>query len=129
MGELESLQQAIAALEAQRSLLGEATVEAALSPMREKLTALQRNLARQPRQQRKLATLLFMDIAGHTALTHQLDPEEQLEIIDQALHHMALAVAGHGGRVVRYQGDGFKAVFGLPTASERDPDNAIRAGL
>ena len=42
---------------------------------------------------------------------------------------MAEAVAQHGGRVVRYQGDGFKAVFGLPTASERDPDNAIRAGL
>ncbi|MDQ4075951.1 MAG: adenylate/guanylate cyclase domain-containing protein, partial [Chloroflexota bacterium] len=35
----------------------------------------------------------------------------------------------HGGRVVRFQGDGFKAVFGLPIASEYDPDHAVLAGL
>jgi class 3 adenylate cyclase/tetratricopeptide (TPR) repeat protein len=95
--------------------------------MHEKLAALQ--LAGQPEQQRKLATVMFMDIAGHTALTHHLDPEEQMEIIDRSLARLADQVAQHGGRVVRYQGDGFKAVFGLPLADENDPDNAIRAGL
>jgi predicted ATPase/class 3 adenylate cyclase len=127
MGELEQLQQAIAALDAQRAVLGDAVVEAALAPMREKLAVLQS--AREPEQQRKLATVLFMDIAGHTSLTHHLDPEEQMEIIDRALAQMAVPVAQHGGRVVRFQGDGFKAVFGLPTAQENDPDNAIRTAL
>ena len=127
MGDLERLQQAIQALEAQRSILGEAVVDAALGPMREKLAALQG--ARQPEQQRKLATVLFMDIAGHTALTQNMDPEELMEVVDQPLARMAERVAEHGGRVVRYQGDGFKAVFGLPTADENDPENAIRAGL
>ena len=139
MTELEQLEQAIAALEAQRPFLGEAVVEAALGPLRAKQATLEAatpQAARQPRkltaqleQQRKLASLLFMDIAGHTALTRHLDPEEQMEVIDQALARLAEPVLQHNGHVVRYQGDGFKAVFGLPSASEHDPDNAIRAGL
>ena len=40
MTELEKLTQAIAAIEAQRAILGEAVVEAALGPMREKLAQL-----------------------------------------------------------------------------------------
>ena len=35
----------------------------------------------------------------------------------------------HGGRVTRYTGDGFKALFGDPVAREDDPEQAIRAGL
>ena len=125
--EKETLEQAIDVLEAQRALLGDAVVEAAIAPMREKLAALE--AAEQPEQQRKLATILFVDIAGHTALTHQLDPEEQMEIIDRALARLAEPVGRYGGHVTRYQGDGFKAVFGLPTAGERDPDHAIHAAL
>lgn len=128
MGELENLRQAIAALESQREALGAAVVDAALGPLRARLADLQ--IAEgEPETQRKLATLLFMDMAGHTALTHHLDPEEQMEIIDDALARLAEPVAQHGGRVVRFQGDGYKAVFGLPTASEDDPDRAVRAGL
>ena len=77
MEELERLQQAIAALDAQRSVLGQVTVETALGPLRDRLAALQRQSAGQPTQQRKQATLLFMDVAGHTALTRQLDPENR----------------------------------------------------
>jgi hypothetical protein len=35
----------------------------------------------------------------------------------------------HGGRITRYTGDGFKALFGDPIAREDDPEQAIRAGL
>jgi predicted ATPase len=52
-----------------------------------------------------------------------------MEIIDRALLRLAEPVMRHGGRIVRYQGDGYKAVFGLPTAQEYDPDHAILAGL
>jgi predicted ATPase/class 3 adenylate cyclase len=129
MGELEGLQQAIAALEAQRAILGDAVVDAALGPMREKLAALLAAGEPEPEPQRKLATVLFMDIAGHTALTHHLDPEELMEVVDIPLSRLAKRVVEHGGRVVRYQGDGFKAVFGLPKADENDTENAIRTGL
>jgi class 3 adenylate cyclase/tetratricopeptide (TPR) repeat protein len=125
--ELTQLRAAIAALEAQRAALGDAVLETALGPLREKLAALEAQA--QPEQQRKLATVLFMDIAGHTALIRDLDPEENMALIDAALARLAAPVGQWGGHVARYQGDGFKAVFGLPTAHEDDPANAVRAAL
>jgi class 3 adenylate cyclase len=46
-----------------------------------------------------------------------------------ALKRLAAPVEAHGGHVTRFQGDGFKAVFGLPVAHENDPEQAVRAGL
>ena len=37
------------------------------------------------------------------------------------LVRLARVIEANGGHVARYQGDGFKAVFGLPTARESDP--------
>jgi class 3 adenylate cyclase/tetratricopeptide (TPR) repeat protein len=126
--EITRLGQAVVALEAQRAALGDAVVEAGLAPMREKLAAL-RSLNTPAEQQRKLATVLFMDIAEHTHLVRDLDPEEIMAIIDSTVARMAEFVCHFGGRIARYQGDGFKAVFGLPTAREDDPENAVRAAL
>ena len=50
MTEQEQLEQAIAALDAQRAFLGDAVVNAALAPMREKLASLQ---AKQPSAERQ----------------------------------------------------------------------------
>ena len=85
--------------------------------------------AGQSEQQRKQATVLFVDIAGHTRLIHNLDPEDNMEIIDRALVRLADPVKRFGGHITRYQGDGFKAVFGLPMAQENDPERAVQAGL
>ena len=49
--DLAQLEQAMTALEAQRSLLGDAVVDAALAPMRDKLAALRASHA--PAEQRK----------------------------------------------------------------------------
>ena len=121
------LEQAIAALEAQRAVLGDAVVDAALDPIYQKLAGLQDSAP--PEQKRRLASILFMDIAGHTQIVRDLDPEENMEIIDHALARLAEPVRRHGGHIARYQGDGFKAVFGLPVAHENDPENAVHTGL
>ena len=68
MNEREQLEQAIAALESQRAILGDAVVSTALAPMREKLAV----LSAQPtsaEQQRKLLTVLFADVSGFTAMS------------------------------------------------------------
>jgi predicted ATPase/class 3 adenylate cyclase len=127
MTEREQLRQSIATLEAQRPVLGDAVVEPALAALREKLAALEAQ--EQQTQQRKLATILFMDIAGHTEIVRDLDPEANMALIDAALTRLAKPVYDHGGHVARYQGDGFKAAFGLPVAHENDPENAVRAAL
>ncbi len=51
MSEHDQLKHAIATLEGQRALLGDAVVEAALAPMREKLTALSQADLPQPELQ------------------------------------------------------------------------------
>jgi class 3 adenylate cyclase len=62
-------------------------------------------------QQRKLVAILFMDIAGHTQLIRNLDPEENMEIIDKALVRLTQPVLDYGGHIARPSGDGFKAVL------------------
>ncbi len=126
--EIARLSQAITALESQRAALGDAVVDTGLAPLRERLAAL-RSLNAPAGQQRKLATVLFVDIAEHTRLIRDLDPEENMAIIDPTVARMAECVGRFGGHITRYQGDGFKAVFGLPTAHEDDPENAVRAAL
>jgi len=126
--QIARLRAAIAAFEAQRPALSDAVVEAGLAPLRERLAVL---LARPAtiEQQRKLATVLFMDVVDHTRMVRDLDPEETMALMDPILARLAEPVIRHGGRIARYQGDGFKAVFGLPVAHEDDPENAVRAAL
>jgi class 3 adenylate cyclase/predicted ATPase len=125
MTERQQLEQAIAAQESLRGTLDDAIIDATIATLKEKLAVLEPP----PQQQRKLATILFMDITEHTALTRDLDPEEQMAVIDPAIVRMATRVTEFGGHVARYQGDGFKAVFGLPIAHENDAEQAIRSGL
>lgn len=49
-------------------------------------------------------------------MTSGLDTEDGHSLLDEALRKIGAVVRSHGRTVVRYQGDGFKAVFGLPLA-------------
>lgn len=124
--EADHLRQAIQALEAQRPLLGDAVVDAALAPLREKLASLE--TAHQG-EQRKLVTVLFADLAGFTALASQMDPEDVREIINAYFQRWAACIERQKGVVEKYIGDAVLAVFGLPAAREDDPERAIYAAL
>ncbi|MGD9091833.1 MAG: adenylate/guanylate cyclase domain-containing protein, partial [Anaerolineales bacterium] len=123
----EQLEQAIAAQEGLRGTLDDAIIEATIAALRSQLDELQP--IPEVEQQRKLATVLFMDVVNSTRLMGDLDPEENLAIMDEALQRLAKPVEDHGGRVTRFMGDGYLAIFGLPQARENDPEMAIRAGL
>ncbi|MBC7485100.1 MAG: AAA family ATPase [Rhizobacter sp.] len=115
---------AIAALEAQRALLGDAVVDAALAPLRRQLAALQ---AAAP--QRRLVTVLFLDVVGSTALSSTLDPEDVHDIMDSALQRFSDLVLQRGGKVLQYAGDSLLAAFGSEAAREDDAERAVLAGL
>lgn len=123
--EIDQLKQAIAALEAQRASLGDAVLEAALGPLREKLLSLQPQTA----EQRKLVTVLFADLVGFTAISTQLDPEELREILNRYFERWIACIEARHGLVEKFIGDAVMAVFGLPEAHEDDPESAIRAAL
>jgi ABC-type oligopeptide transport system substrate-binding subunit/class 3 adenylate cyclase/tetratricopeptide (TPR) repeat protein len=128
MDERQRIEQAIAAQESLRAKVGDEVVDETISMLRRELAHLEtpsETLA----QQRKLVTILFVDIVGSTEIVKQLDPEDALEIMDGSLKRLAAPVEQHGGHIARFMGDGFKAVFGMPKARENDPEMAIRAGL
>ncbi len=81
------------------------------------------------RGERKLVTLLFADLTGYTALASTLDPEEVYSFIRPTMAELQRVVEDHGGTVPQIQGDGFMALFGVPTAHEDDAERAVRAAL
>ena len=128
MSELQHLSQAIQHLETQRPVLGDQVVDSALVPLQERMAEIE-HLGGFPELQRKQVTILYVDIAGSTAMIQHLDPEDNRDIIDGALQRMSIPITEHNGHVTRFRGDGFKAVFGTPQAHEHDPEQAVRAGL
>ena len=123
----EQLAAAIAALEAQRHLLGDAVVAAAVAPLQRELAALQ--ACDRQLQQLKQVSVLFVDVVGSTAMGQQLEPEDIHAVMDGALEQFTTVVQRHGGRVLQYTGDGMLAAFGSEQVHEDDVENAVRAGL
>ena len=74
MTDRKTLEAAIAALDAQRGLLGDGVVDAALGPMREQLARLLSPvLGAPPEQALRLVSVLFLDVVGSTAMSQHLD--------------------------------------------------------
>ena len=130
MNEREQLEQAIAAIERERSLLGEEVAAVAISALREKLDGLERNLKpTQIAQQRKQVTVLFADVSGFTAMSETMDHEEVSTVINSLWSRVDGAIISQGGRIDKHIGDAVMALFGAPTSREDDPERAVRAAL
>jgi class 3 adenylate cyclase len=115
--DIQQLQTAIAAFEAQRPILGDAVVDAALGPLREKLAALEAQAS--AAQQRKLATVLFADVSGFTALSETLDAEVVAGIMNDLWAVVDWAITGHGGRIDKHIGDAVGMVGANPLGQTR----------
>lgn len=74
----------------------------------------------------RFATILFADIVGSTRLIRTLDPEDARDLIDTSITLVQRAIHEFDGLVVRVQGDGVMAVFGVHQAAQ---DHALRAAL
>ena len=73
--------------------------------------------------ERKLATVLFVDLVDSTGLVTASDPEVARGRVTKFLDHVASCVEKYGGTVGRYAGDSIMAAFGIPQAHE---DDAVR---
>ena len=124
MTEREELEGGIAALEAQRAVLGDAVVDTALAALRARLARVD-----SPAPQLRPVTILFADVVGSTSVSQQLDPEDIQAVMDGALRRFTSLVESRRGRVLQYAGDSLLAVFGFLEAREDDPERAVRAGL
>src|SRR5919204_2587166 len=79
--------------------------------------------------ERKLATVLFADLAGSTALADEQDPERTRLRLERFYDAMKREIETAGGRVEKFAGDAVMAAFGAPEALEDHAERALHAAL
>jgi class 3 adenylate cyclase/tetratricopeptide (TPR) repeat protein len=79
-------------------------------------------------EERKLATILFADLVGSTALGEQ-DPERTRALLDRFYDAMAAEIESAGGTVEKFIGDAVVAAFGAPLAYEDHAERALHSAL
>jgi class 3 adenylate cyclase/tetratricopeptide (TPR) repeat protein len=86
-------------------------------------------VAIEPASERRLVTVVFVDLVSSTKLASHLDPERFREVL-AAFHRMVTEeVEWLRGRAESFIGDAVLTVFGVPTSHDDDAVRAIRAAL
>src|ERR671935_2507542 len=82
-----------------------------------------------PQEERKLVSVLFVDLVGSTARADKADPEDVRDVLQIYHREAKLCVEQYGGVLEKFIGDAVMAVFGAPVAHGDDAERAVRAGL
>jgi predicted ATPase/class 3 adenylate cyclase len=125
--DVEQIEKAIAALEAQRPLLGDAVIDTAVTPLRQKLATLTHTPPES--DELKRVSILFADVSGYTAMSEKLEPEEAAAIMNRLFEELTAAIKHYSGVIDKYSGDAVMALFGAPQAIENHEEMAVRAAL
>jgi class 3 adenylate cyclase/tetratricopeptide (TPR) repeat protein len=87
-------------------------------------------LTERPRpEERKVVSILFVDLVGFTAGADAADPEDVHATLRPYHVRVRQEIERFGGVVEKFVGDAVMAVFGAPVAHEDDAERAVRAGL
>jgi class 3 adenylate cyclase/tetratricopeptide (TPR) repeat protein len=89
-------------------------------------------LAEPPRaaaEERKVVSVLFVDLVGFTAASEDADPEDVRARLRPYHARVKQEIERFGGTVEKFIGDAVMAVFGAPIAHEDDAERAVTAAL
>ncbi len=81
------------------------------------------------REERRIVSVVFVDLVGFTSRSEQLDPEDVRAILSPYHATVRDELESFGGLVEKFVGDAVMAVFGAPTSHGDDPERAVRAAL
>jgi class 3 adenylate cyclase/tetratricopeptide (TPR) repeat protein len=79
--------------------------------------------------ERRLVTVLFVDLVGFTGRAELSDPEELREVQRAYFASVAAEVERYGGSVEKYIGDAVMAIYGAPRAHDDDAERALKAAI
>jgi len=86
--------------------------------------------APQPRrEERRIVTVVFVDLVGFTAQSERLDPEDVQAFLSPYHQAVREELESFGGVVEKFIGDAVVGIFGAPTAFGDDPERAVRAAM
>jgi len=80
-------------------------------------------------EERRIVSIVFVDLVGFTARSEQLDPEDVRAFLTPYYARVRSELERFGGRVEKFIGDAVMGVFGAPTAFGDDHERAVRAAL
>jgi adenylate cyclase len=81
------------------------------------------------RPERRIVTIVFMDIRGYTSGTEGMDPGDVVVLLNELMDLLSGAIVRNGGIVNKFLGDGLMAMFGAPKPLEGHALKAVKAGL
>ena len=73
------------------------------------------------------ATVLFLDIAGFTALTERSGARQTVAILNDFFEQATTVISSHQGVVTQFIGDAVMATFNIPVEDEHHRKNAVKA--
>ncbi len=79
--------------------------------------------------ERRLVSVLFLDLAGFTPFTESRDAEDVRAFITRYFDAAKQIIERFGGVVDKYIGDAVMAIWGATRAEEDDAERSVRAGL
>src|SRR6266511_1416451 len=79
--------------------------------------------------ERRLVSVLFVDLVGFTAASESRDAEETRELLTRYFELAQTTIERYGGTVEKFIGDAVMALWGAPVAQEDDAERAVRAAL
>jgi class 3 adenylate cyclase/predicted ATPase len=77
--------------------------------------------------ERKIISILYVDIAGFTTISETMDPEKIQDMLNTIFKDISYSINKFGGTVHKYIGDEVMALFGAPIAYENHAERAARA--
>ena len=80
-------------------------------------------------EERKVVSVLFVDLVGFTDRSDRADPEDVRATLRPYHERVKVDIERHGGTVEKFIGDAVMAVFGAPVAHEDDAERAVRSAL
>jgi len=128
----DAILRTIEALEGQRGTLGDSAVDLAITPLRARLAegeASGNSRASKVGAERKVVTVLFVDVAGFTGMSERIGSEATHDVVNSLFESLVPLVERYGGVVDKFIGDEIMAVFGAPRSVERHAEHALRAAL
>jgi class 3 adenylate cyclase len=81
------------------------------------------------RPDRRIVTIVFMDIRGYTSGTEGMDPGDVVVLLNELMDLLSGAIVRNGGIVNKFLGDGLMAMFGAPKPLDGHALKAVNAGL
>jgi class 3 adenylate cyclase len=80
-------------------------------------------------EERRVVSVLFVDLVGFTSKAETLDPEDVRAFLTPYYERVRAELVGFGGVVEKFIGDAVMGVFGAPTAYGDDAERAVRAAF